>query len=164
MKIRVIVPSTNKMSMAATWPQYVRAARPDAEISVVGLDRGPASLDSDGQVAMAVPDILVKVCAAEAEGMDVVIINCGADPGLLPARELASIPVVGPAEAMMHLAAILGRRFSVVTMLEWDVLLNERLARRYGLEGSLASVRPVNIPTLELGRDQERLLEALDDA
>jgi allantoin racemase len=161
MKIRVIVPVTTKEFVAATGPQYVAAARPDAEISVVGLDRGPASLESDYEDALAVPDILAKVCAAEAEGMDAVIIDCMADPGLAPARELASIPIVGPAQAAMHLAAILAHRFSVMTVLERDIPLIDRLARLYGLESNLASVRPVNLPVLELDRDRERLMEAL---
>ncbi|MGA9347804.1 MAG: aspartate/glutamate racemase family protein [Anaerolineae bacterium] len=161
MKIRVIVPVTTKEFVAATGPQYVAAARPDAEISVVGLDRGPASLESDYEDALAVPDILAKVRSAEAEGMDAVIIDCMADPGLSPARELASIPVIGPAQAAMHLAVILAHQFSVLTVLERDIPLIDRLAQLYGLEGNLASVRPVNIPVLELDRDRERLMEAL---
>jgi len=161
MKIRVIVPVTTREFAVATRPQYVAAARPDAEISVVGLDRGPASLESDYEDALAVPDILAKVRDAEAEGMNAVIIDCMADPGLSPARELASIPVVGPAQAAMHLAAILAHRFSVITVLERDIPLIDRLARLYGLESKLASARPVNIPVLELGKDRERLVEAL---
>jgi allantoin racemase len=161
MKIRVIVPLTTKRFVAATWPQYVAAARPDTEISVVGLDRGPASLESEYEDALAVPDILGKVSAAEAEGMDAVIIDCMADPGLSPARELASIPIIGPAQTSMHLAAILAHRFSVITVLERDIPLFYRLARRYGLNSNLASVRPVNIPVLELDRDRERLMGVL---
>jgi allantoin racemase len=107
MRFRVIVPVTTKEFVTATWPQYAAAARPDTEISVVGLDRGPASLESDYEDALAVPGILARVRAAEAEGMDAVIIDCMADPGLSPARELASIPIVGPAQAAMHLAAVL---------------------------------------------------------
>ncbi len=161
MKIRVIVPVTTKEFVTATRPQYARVARTDADISVVGLDTGPASLESDYEDALAVPDILAKVRAAEAEGMSAVIIDCMADPGLAPARELASVPVVGAAQAAMHLAAMLGDRFSVVTVLERDTPLIDRLTRVYGLESKLASVRPVNIPVLELDMNQERLLAAL---
>jgi len=161
MKIRVIVPVTTQEFVATTGPQYTAAARPDVEISVVGLDRGPASLESDYEDALAVPDLLARVRTAEAEGMDAVIIDCMADPGLAPARELASIPIVGPAQTAMHLAAILAHRFSVITVLERDIPLMDRLARLYGLESSLASARPVHIPVLELGQDRERLMEAL---
>jgi allantoin racemase len=160
-KIRVIVPLTTKRFVAAVRPKYAAAARPDTEISVVGLDRSPASLESDYEDALAVPDILAKVGAAEAEGMDAIIIDCMADPGLAPARELAFIPVIGAAQTAMHLAVILAHRFSVMTVLERDIPRIYRLARLYGLESNLASVRPVNIPVLELDRNREQLMGAL---
>ena len=161
MEIRVVAPVTSRSFLGPTEQTYVAAARPDSEISVVGLDRGPASLESDYEDALAVPDLLNKVRGAEREGVDAVIIDCMADPGLGPARELASIPVVGAAQASMHLAAILAHRFSVVTILERDTPLIERLARLYGLEDKLTSTRPVNIPVLELEKDRDRLVKAL---
>jgi len=163
MRIRVVAPVTSRSFLGPTEQTYVAAARPDSEISVVGLDRGPASLESNYEDALAVPDLLNKVQAAAREGVDAVIIDCMADPGLAPARELASIPVVGAAQASMHLAAILADRFSVVTILERDTPIIERLARLYGLEDKFASARPVNIPVLELDQDRGRLLEALID-
>jgi len=161
MEIRVVAPVTSRSFLGPTEQTYVAAARPDSEISVVGLDRGPASLESDYEDALAVPDLLNKVRGAEREGVDAVIIDCMADPGLGPARELASIPVVGAAQASMHLAAILAHRFSVVTILERDTPLIERLARLYGLEDKLTSTRPVNIAVLELEKDRDRLVKAL---
>jgi len=161
MRIRVIAPVTTRSFLGPTEQTYVAAARPDSEISVVGLDRGPASLESDYEDALAVPDLLNRVRAAAREGIDAVIIDCMADPGLGPARELVSIPVVGAAQAAMHLAAILAHRFSVVTILERDTPLIERLARLYGLKDKFASTRAVNIPVLELDKDGGRLLEAL---
>ncbi len=161
MKIRVIAPVTTRSFLGPTEQIYVAGARPDSEISVVGLDRGPASLESDYEDALAVPDLLNKVRAAEREGADAVVIDCMADPGLRPARELVSIPVIGAAQASMHLAAILAHRFSVATILERDIPLIERRARLYGLRDKFASARPVNIPVLELHQDRDRLLEAL---
>ncbi len=162
-RIRVIVPVTTRSSLGLTEQTYVAAARPDIEISVVRLDRGPASLESDYDDALAVPDLLNKVRAAEREGADAVIIDCMADPGLGPARELVVIPVVGAAQASMHLAAIVAHRFSVVTILERDTPLIERLASLYGLKDKLISTRPINIPVLELDKDRDRLLESLID-
>lgn len=161
MRIRVIAPVTTRGFLGPTEQTYVAAARPDNEISVVGLDRGPASLESDYEDALAVPDLLNKVRAAAREGVDAVIIDCVADPGLRPARELVCIPVIGAAQASMHLAAILAHRFSVVTILERDTPLMERMVCLYGLKDKFASTRPVNIPVLELDKDRDRLLAAL---
>jgi allantoin racemase len=161
MRLRIIDPTTTRSSLETMEQTYVAAARPDSEISVVGLDKGPASLESDYEVALAVPDLLLKVRAAQDEGIDAVIIDCMADPGLEAARELASIPVVGAAQASMHVAAIVAHRFSVVTTLERDIPVIERMVRLYGLKDKFASTRPVNIPVLELDKDVDRLLEAL---
>jgi allantoin racemase len=83
------------------------------------------------------------------------------DPGLRAARELVSIPVVGPAEASMHLAAMLAHRFSVLTTLERDISMVEDHVARYGLGASLASVRALNIPVLALDDDGEATLQVL---
>jgi allantoin racemase len=61
----------------------------------------------------------------------------------------------------MHLAAMLALRFSVITALERDIPFFYRLARRYGLNDQLASVRSVDIPVLELHSEGDRLIEAL---
>ncbi len=161
MQIRVIVPVIPYETVDATRTLYAAAARPDAEISVVCLDQGPVSIESDYEEALAVPDLLTKVRAAEHEGMDAVIIDCTSDAGLSPSRELASIPVVGPGQTAMHLAAILGHRFSVITVLEAAIHPFYRLARLNGLEKELASVRSVNIPVLDLDKDRERVVGAL---
>jgi allantoin racemase len=161
MRIRVIVPVTSKAPLRGAADIYTAAARADCEIGIVGLDMGPASIECDYEDALAVPDLLAKVRAAAHQGVDAVVIDCMADPGLAAARELTSIPVVGVAQASMHLAAILAHRFSVVTILERDMPLVERLAGTYGLRDRLASTRPVGIPVLEFNRDPEKLLGAL---
>ena len=89
--------------------------------------------------------------------MDAVVLDCMADPGLDPARELASIPIIGPAQAAMHLATMLAHRFSVITVLEQGIPRVHRQILRYGLAGKVASVRAINIPVLEMGGDRERV-------
>jgi len=162
MKIRAIVPvTTNELEAVALGPLSA-AARPDTEISVTSLDTGPASLESRYEDAMAVPDLVEKVVQAEEDGLDAVISDCMGDTGVEAAREKVSIPVIGPAETSMHIAAMLGHKFSVVTVLDRLIPLVDQRAIRTGLTGKLASVRTVKIPVLELdGRD--RLLNALVD-
>ncbi len=161
MKIRVIAPVTTQAFVAETAEAYRQAARPDTEVSVVGLERGPASIESDYEEALAVPDVLAKARAAEKEGMDAVVVDCMVDPGLDAARELLTIPVVGPAQASMHLAAMLAHRFSVIGIMARDIPIFHRLFVKFGLEGKVASVRVVNIPVLELEGDPARLTEAI---
>jgi allantoin racemase len=61
----------------------------------------------------------------------------------------------------MHLAAMLGHAFSVVTVLQRLRTQLENEARLYGVFDKLASVRAVDMPVLELETDLGRTRELL---
>lgn len=161
MRIGVIVPVSTRSFVESTKKVFVDAAPPSCEIAIVGFDKGPAPIECDYEDATAVPDVLDKVTMAEREGVDAVIVDCMADPGLGPARELVSTPVVGVAQASMHCASILAQRFSVVTILHREIPIVDRIARKYGLGDRLASTRSVDIPVLDLEKDKDHLLNRL---
>lgn len=122
---------------------------------------GPASIECEFDEAMSVPGIVAEAIAAERSGADAIIIDCMGDPGLKAAREVVSIPVLGPSETSMHLAAMLGHSFSIVTVLDSVVPMLENLAKVYGTSTKLASVRVINIPVLELESAPEKLTAEL---
>lgn len=163
MRIRVVTPVT--ASLFGDGSEAIRdvleAARPDNRVDHVQIERGPASIESEYEEAMAVPDTLRRIVEAEREGVDGVIINCMGDPGLYPARQLVSIPVVGPYQAAGHLAAALGHRFSVVSVVDAVVPMFWDRAAVYGFRQSLASVRVVDIAVLDLERDRGRMVERI---
>jgi allantoin racemase len=161
MKILVINPTISGNLEDRSLSVYQACASPDTELSVVAISQGPASIESDYDVAVAVPDILGHVIRAEREGIDAVVIDCMGDPGLFAARELVSIPVVGPALASMTLAATLADRFSVIGTMERDRPMIHNQWRLYDLTGRGASVRVVDMPVLELHDDEEELIEAM---
>jgi allantoin racemase len=136
-------------------------ARSDCEVGVVFLDRGPVCVESQYDQVLAGPDTAVKAWEAQRDGFDAVVISCMLDPGLAAARELVTIPVIGPCQASMHLAAMLGHRFSIVTVLERLIPAFESLACLYGVDRQLASVRSVDIPVLEINSSSGRMMEAL---
>jgi allantoin racemase len=160
MKIRVVIPAVAKHFEPVALDYYSRAARPDVEISVVSLPEGPSFVGSLYEAALAAPGTVSRIAEAEAEGVDAVISDCMTDPGVEAAREVVSIPVLGPAETSFHIAAMLGHRFSVVTPIDSLVPVFHHHARRTGLQRQLASVRGVNIPSSELG-NEERVLQSL---
>jgi allantoin racemase len=85
------------------------------------------------------------------------------DPGLQAARELVSVPVLGPGQTSMHLASMLGHRFSILTVLDELVSVDEEKAATYGIAGRLASVRAVGIPVLDLEGNEDKLITALTE-
>lgn len=122
---------------------------------------GPGSIESAVEESLAVPGLLEAVPALEAEGFDALIVGCFGDPGLAAARELVGIPVVGPAQASAHLAAQLGLRFGILTVVDEVVPSLRRLMRSYGLDALLAGVWAVRVPVLELRERRDETLAAL---
>ena len=126
------------------------------EIQTVFVDKGLASIENAYDESINTPFILEKVKWSEEQGCDAVTIDCMADAGLEAAKELANIPVIGACESSIHLASMLGKRFSVINILpETESLIRDKI-RKYGLEVNLASVRTIHIPVLELEKDIEK--------
>jgi allantoin racemase len=86
------------------------------------------------------------------------------DPGVEAAREMVSIPVIGPAETSMHVAAMLGHRFSVVTPLDTLIPAFHHHVAKTGLTRQLASVRGVNMLVSELSNETKVLSALIDEA
>lgn len=131
-------------------------AFPGTEVTVVDVSEGPASIESAYEEYLSVPATFDGVRKAEADGFDAVILGCFGDPGLEAVRELVNIPVIGPGEASLLLAASLGHRFSVVTILDNVVAGQELQAYKAGVRDKLASVVATQIPVLDLMKDPAR--------
>jgi allantoin racemase len=160
MRVHVVTPiTTHGFTKAA---HFASIARSDTEVGHSELDVGPASIESEFDEAIALPDTIAKILEAERDGADAVVIDCMGDPGMGAGREVTSIPVMGPAHTSMHVAALLAHSFSVVTVLDSVIPMLEDLATKYGLSDKLASVRSVDIPVLELD-DHERMMNALEE-
>jgi allantoin racemase len=129
------------------------------EVKVVDVPDGPASIESSYEELLSVPATLEGIMQAEKDGFDAVIIGCFGDPGLEAARELVTMPVIGPGEASLLLAASLGHRFSVITILDSVIAAQELQAYKAGVRDKLASVRATDIPVLSLMKDRQATLK-----
>ena len=159
MHVRVVTPITTQGFRQAEDAQGLESE--GVKVDFVNIETGPASIECDYEIMMAQPATIARVIEAERQGADAVVIDCMGDPGLFGARECVAIPVIGPMQAAMGLAAILGHRFSVVTVLRRILPMIETQAAVYGLAGKLASARAVNIPVLELEKDLAATRRAL---
>jgi allantoin racemase len=131
------------------------------EIVCTAIAEGPSSIESEYDEALAVPKVLQACLAAERAGAGAIVIDCFGDPGLRPAREVVSTPVVGPGMTSMHLAASLAQRFSVIGILESVRPMTETIAEQCGVRHKLVSIRMVDMPVLEVLHEGARLEAAL---
>ncbi|SFE93364.1 allantoin racemase [Bacillus sp. OV194] len=160
MKIKVIMPITSDIFNKEIREEVKHYASDSTEVGVTSLDYGPASVESEYDEALCVPNFLEKAKEAEEDGYDGVISDCFGDPGVKPAREILDIPVVGACESSMLFASSLAKSFSVVTVLPNVVPMIENISKTLGVNGNLASVRYVNIPVLEV-QNKEKLKSGL---
>lgn len=138
-----------------------RHAAPGTTVSVRDWERGPASIESSAEEYLSIPGLLEAAPILEAEGSHAIIVGCFGDPGLSGAREVTSIPVVGPGQASAHLAAQLGSRFAVLTVVEEVVPAIRRQMRGHGLDGFLSGIWAMDVPVLELRDRRDRVVEEL---
>ena len=139
-----------------------RHAAPGTTVSVRDCETGPPSIESAAEEYLSVPGLLDAAPRLEAEGASAIIVGCFGDPGLSGAREVTSIPVVGPGQASGHLAAQLGSRFAVLTVVDEVVPAVRRQMRAHGLDAFLTEVRAVDVPVLELRRRRDEVVAELE--
>jgi allantoin racemase len=96
---------------------FDKVKRPDTEI----VHRW-AKLKRASDTVFAYPyllnsvDVIHNLIDASRTGVDGVMVACSGDPGVIEARSAVDVPVVGPWEATLHLAASYAYRFGVVTV------------------------------------------------
>lgn len=140
MIIRVINANTNAAMTRSIARSAQAIAGPDVTIEGVTSAYGPEAIEGHSDVAMSVPGVLAAVDEGERLGASAHVIACFSDPGLMAARERATAPVVGIAEAAMRTATYVARRFSVVTTLARSAPYSVELSQRYGVGGACAGV------------------------
>lgn len=155
MKILVINPNTTQAMTDEIAAAASAVARPDTEIDCTSPAAGPRSIEGHADEAIAAYHTLQKV--AETRGQyDAYVIACFGDPGLYACREVADVPVVGIAEAAMHMACLVAHRWSIVTVLPRVEPFLAEAVHRAGLTEKCASIRCTPLSVLEIEEDIER--------
>jgi allantoin racemase len=151
--VKVINPNTTESMTRLIEASARSVAAPDTKVLAATSRSGPASIESHYDEALSVPGLLAEIIGGEqADGF---VVACFGDPGLDAAREAASGPVVGIAEAGMRAATYLACSFSVVTTLARTSGRAEELVDRYGVRPYFRAVRACDVPVLELDTDPE---------
>ena len=144
-----------------TMEDFRACERDDLEVTNSVLEKGPASVESEFDEALCIPDTIRRAIEAERDGAHAIVIDCMGDPGLASCREAVSIPVLGPCQTALHVASMLGNRFSFITVLDRLRPMLEHIVASYGLTGNYAAFEAVNVPVLEIFHDAEKLGLAL---
>ncbi len=162
MRIKVIVPVSTEIWNRGIEEAYSAVKDSDTEITIVNLSKGPESIEQYYDIAWAELETLKEAEKAEKEGYDAVIIYCFSDPALFAVREKLRIPVVGLRESALHVAAMLGRRFSIIGVGSKNSKGKTLDAvRMYGMESKLASIRMLDFLVLDIAEELDSIKQAL---
>ncbi|KMW57672.1 Hydantoin racemase [Candidatus Rhodobacter oscarellae] len=156
MRLLLINPNmTESMTRSMTDVARVTAG-PAAEIVPLTATTGFPYISSRAEAQIAGAGVLETI-ASHRHDVDAVIIAAFGDPGLVAARELFDLPIVGMAEAAVMSAAMLGERFSVVTFSPHMARWYDACVRQTGLGGRFTGVRCPADPPAQLGDVQTAL-------
>jgi len=148
--IQVINPNTS-LAMTETIGAAARTvAAANTEILAVCPTQGVPSIEGHFDEAIAAIGVLEQIKIGREQGVCGHVIACFGDPGLLAAREVAQGPVVGIAEAAMHMATLVATRFSIVTTLPRTLIIARHLLQQYGFEHHCAALHAIDLPVLAL--------------
>ncbi|WP_055744184.1 aspartate/glutamate racemase family protein [Brevibacillus choshinensis] len=137
-------------------------AAPGTTVEMAYANEGPASIESMYEEYLAIPQYAKSMDRLEREGYHAAIVGCAADPGIDAYRELCTnMLVIGPGMSSFHVAAMLGQRFTLLTVAQSMIASSYELIQKAGLTSKIASVRAVEIPVLELSHNRAQTLEKL---
>jgi Asp/Glu/hydantoin racemase len=101
--------------------------------------------------------------ACEGRRYDAVVLLGGGDPGFAEATEIAcrhGVPVTSNAHAQMHIAAMLGSRFSIIDISEAHNMRMADLVVQYRMRERCASIRNIDFPLPRPPYDQPHSVQA----
>jgi allantoin racemase len=145
-KVLVIVPfPLSEKGMANRRAQLAgQIVDSEIEFEFIPVKSSGALLDSNTDFLQLDVAIYEAGIDAERKGYSAVCIDTVSDSGMNALRARLSIPVIGPGQAMFHLACQLGKKFSILSMSDGTVAvvsLYRKLLAEYELAHRCASIR-----------------------
>ncbi|MFT3736424.1 MAG: aspartate/glutamate racemase family protein [Rhodocyclaceae bacterium] len=159
----LVVNSNTSDKVTRQVSQTVAGLLPDVEVVGMTAAYGPEGIG--GRADLTISSLAtLEVIAEHADAFDAVIVACFSDPGLAAAREVLDIPVIGIGEASFLTAAMLGARFSVVTVTPRVIPIVHEMVRMVGLESRFAGVTIMSSEALSAADPLPYLQAGVEDA
>lgn len=140
MRLLLINPNMTQAMTHAMTGVARSVAADSAEVIPLTATHGFPYISSRAEAQISGAHVL-EMIAEHHHDVDAVIVAAFGDPGLVAARDLFDLPVVGMAEAAVMNAAMLGERFSVVTFSPHMARWYTDCVRQTGLNGRFTGVR-----------------------
>jgi allantoin racemase len=135
-------------------------ASKDVEVGILSVPAEPYIRGlSPAEIQMAATAFIKTFVQAEKEGYDAVVPLGMLDLGVDGGRSAVSIPVIGPCEACLHVASILGDRFIAMTYNDGLIPMTQAIVRRYGMEHKVVGWGSVGFELPDIAANHDQVVE-----
>ena len=129
----------------------------EIQVGIVDVKASPYFYGmTPAEIQLAAPAFIESFKQAEREGYDAVVplgtLELGVDGG----KSAVDIPVVGPTEATLHVASLIGDKFGLIIYHERQLPFMRAIVRRYGMADHVAGfgVSGFDLPDLAAHHDE----------
>nr|ALG05257.2 hydantoin racemase [uncultured bacterium 5E7] len=150
------------------YPPEERKRREDVALSYasseveVGIISVPATPYLHGltpaEVAMAATPFIHAFREAERQGYDAVVPLGFLDLGVDGGKSAVDIPVVGPCEAALHVASLVGDRFGAIVYHDSLIPMTRAIVARYGMGDWVAGYRSSGLDLPDIAAHHDELV------
>ncbi len=163
MKLLVINPFATDMYDTAIETVCAKVKRPETELRIEHLKKALPFIRYRYFKSLIVPEIVEKCMHAEKDRFDGVFVSCCFEPGVVEARELVDIPVIGGAVPSVYIARQLGQRFGFITDTEQANTLTYEVFKQNMLNIECTSIRSIEMGVEQIGVKPKLIQEKVID-
>lgn len=151
--------------------EYQRRARlalsyatPEIQVGIVDVDASPYFQGiTPAEIELIAPAFIDAYRRAEREGYDAVVPLGMLDLAVDGGKSAVDILVVGPMEASLHVASLVGDRFGLIVYHESMLAFNRAIVRRYGMENRVVGFGVCGFDLPDLATHREEMTQSFVD-
>jgi len=131
----------------------------EVEVGIISVGASPYQGLGPAEIQGVAPIFHEAFVRAEREGYDAAVPLGMLDLGVDGGRSLVDIPVIGPSQATLHVAALLGERFGLICYEPSSIPRHRVQVRTYGMEGWIAGYRTVSTQLKDMAANRDQMTE-----
>lgn len=121
----------------------------DVNVRYCSIPSGLPSIESEYHAAVNSSQILQQIEKIQTEKCwDGIFIDCFDDPAVTAAREICSLPVLGPYNASVKTASLISNDIGIITTDAYGISCERKKASSYGHSGYIRKIIPIEARVL----------------
>ena len=133
---------------------------PEVQVGIVSAPVTPYLLGlTPTEIALVQPAVIEAFREAERQGYDAIVPLGFLDLGVEGGRSAVDIPIIGPMEASLHLASLLGDRIGLIAYHEVQFPNTMPFVRRYGMENKVVGFADSGFDLPDIAANHDAMVE-----